>query len=162
MSKLGIMSAMYSNVAAYASPSWDEAKIVGDMAVNPSWEEGEAGTRQSRVVMTEATRMNIEVTGRMKVDPDHPVYEAFLDAFIQDEPIDIMVLNGKEDVDGSTGFRFWGKIFAFGEDQALGNVLFKDFTIKPCPIPDDDQYPKAVRVESGAPVFSDIGETDGS
>lgn len=132
------------------------------MAVNPSWEEGDAGTRQARVVLTETTRMAIEISGKIKVDPGHPVYEMFLDAFIQDEPVDIMVLNGKEDQDDSTGFRFWGKIFAFGEDQALGNVLFKDFTIKPCPIPNDDQYPKAVRVTEGEPVFSDIGETDGS
>lgn len=161
-SKLGILSAMYVNTGSYGTPTWTELKVLGDCAVNPSWEEGEAGTRQSRVVLTETTRMAIEVSGRIKVAPDNLGYETLLDAFLQDEPVDVLVLNGKTNVNESTGFRFWGKIFAFGEDQALGAVLFKDFTIKPCPIDTDAQYPKSVRIESEAPVYSDIGVTDGS
>lgn len=162
--RIGVLSGAYINTASYATPTWVEIAVLGDCAVNPSYEEGDASTRESRVAYTATTRFMIEISGRVKVTPDNVQYEALLTAFIEDQPVEFLFLNGKKEKADSTGFRFHGKVFSLGEDQALGNVLYKDFVIKPCPPVVVAEVPKAARVSNdGASVtYSLIGDQSGS
>lgn len=164
MSRIGVLSGAYYNSAAYGAPTFAEIKCVGDLAVNPSYAEGDASTRDTRVMLTETTQAQVEVTGRVKVSADNAAYEALLAAFLNDTPLDFLFLNGKKNVADSHGYRFWGKVFTMGEDQALGNVLYRDITIKPCIPPDMAQIPQAARVSNdGATItFSEIGASGGS
>lgn len=164
MSRIGVLSGAYYNDGSYGSPDMEEIKCVGDLAVNPSYAEGDASTRDTRVALTETTQAMIEITGRIKVSADNAAYEAILAAFLNDTPLDFLFLNGKIDVGDSHGFRFWGKVFALGEDQALGNVLYRDMTIKPCVPPDMAQIPQHARVSNdGTTVtYADIGASGGS
>lgn len=161
MPRIGIVAGLYINTGSYESPEWDEFDLVGDAAVNPSWEEGDATTRQSLVNQAEPTKMALEVTGRARVADDNEVFDTVEAAWIQRNPLDILALNGKIDSPGASGFRFDGKVFNWSEDQALGNVLFKDFNIKPCA---SDNDPKFVKVDPDGETLleSDIGDAPGS
>lgn len=159
---IGFNAGLYVNTGPYASPTWLEVTVVGACNLDSSYNEAEAGTRESRVVLAETGRVVLGVSGQIRVQHDNAAYEILRDAHVQDEPVDVMALNGKSNVNGSHGSRFWGKVFAFGEDQSLDNVIFKDFTIKPIPPAIEAQKAKAVMVTGGAPVYSDIGVTDGS
>lgn len=162
--RIGVLSGAYINTGSYASPSWAEIKCLGDCAVNANYEEGDASTRATRVMYTETTRFVIEVTGRVKVEPDNEQYEAILAAFTEDQPLEFLFLNGKIDKPDSTGYRFHGKVFNLSEDQALGAVLYRDFVIKPCPPVTESEVPQAARVanDGDSVTYSDIGEDSGS
>lgn len=159
--RVGIIAGLYINTGTYEAPDWDEFDLVGDAAVNPNWEEGDATTRQSLVNQAEPTKMALEVTGRARVADDNAVFDEVEAAFIQRNPIDILALNGKIDSPGASGYRFDAKIFTWGEDQAMGNVLFKDFNMKPCA---SDNDPKFVKVAPDGTTLleTDIGEAPGS
>lgn len=105
--------------------------------------------------------MGVEVTGKARVKGSEVYlsYTAMYEAHFKDIPLDILVLNGPSDEFGSEGYRFWGKVFTWSEDQSLGAVLFKDFSVKPC-IPEDVTQPpkKADVLAPGGPVtYLDIG-----
>ena len=159
MSRKGITSKMYVNEGTYNSPTWTHIDIVGDLAVNPNWQESDATIRRSRVQLADTTLLAIEVTGNIRSDTDDTGYQLLRDAYVAETVLDIMCLNGADDEDDSDGVRFDGKIFNWSEDQARGNVLYKSFNIKPCP---STNVPKHVVVTAGAPVFGDFGEQAGS
>jgi hypothetical protein len=156
---LGITSELHINTGSYGSPTWDEADLIADASVNANWEEGDASTRRTRVKETEPTQMNLEITGRIRVDSTDAAYQAIKEAFIEGSSMDVLILNGPIDVNGSHGYRFDGKVFNMTEDQSLGSVIFREFTIKPCISVNVPQY---VMVEGGTPAFTDIGEEVGS
>jgi hypothetical protein len=156
MPKVGIIAGLYVSTAVHATPAFVEIDLVGDASVNFAWEEGEATTRQSLVNQSEPTKAALEVTGRVRVEvPNNAIFNTIEKAAIGRTVLDVLALNGKKDVPGSRGYRFDGKIFNWGEDQALGNVIFKDFNLKPCP---SDNDPKFVEVDpAGVVVEFDLG-----
>jgi hypothetical protein len=97
--------------------------------------------------------LDLTLTGRVRVDHTDNGYNAIRDAFLAKDTLDVLVLNGKSNQNGSLGYRYDAKVFALGEDQALANVIFNDLTIKPCASVNE---PKAVKVVAGVPVFTDI------
>lgn len=159
MSRKGITSKLYVNEGTYNSPNWTEIDLVGDLAVNPAWQEGDATVRRSRVQIAETTLLAIEVTGNVRCDTDDAGYQLLRDAWVSEGVLDVMALNGAEDEDDSDGVRFDAKIFNWSEDQARSNVNYRSFNLKPCP---STNIPKHVVVASGSPVFSDFGEEVGS
>jgi hypothetical protein len=159
MPRLGILSVFYVNIQTVTNPIWQAIPLVSDMTVNGDWDEGDASARQSRVKVFEPTQMDVGLSGKLRVK-DGRNFQGYINlyqAWYTDNFVDVLVLNGPNNEDNAEGFRFQAKVFAWSEDQSLGTVLFKDFTIKPC-IPDlPANYPKVARVVNGVLTYRDIG-----
>ena len=157
--RLGILSKFYINDGTYGAPTWVEIDLISDMAVNGVWEEGDSSARRTRVATADPTRMTLELAGKVRVDRTDAGYFSLERSFLDTNVIDVLVLNGAKDQNNSSGYRFDAKIFNWSEDQAMGNVLYKDFSIKPCA---SDNAVKAAHVVGGVPVFTTIGTAGGS
>jgi hypothetical protein len=157
--KIGILSVFYVNDGTYGSPAWVEIDLISDLAVDAAWDEGESTARRTVVHTFEQTMLALDIPGKIRKDHSDAGYILIQNAFLSRAVIDILALDEDNDVNGATGFRFDGKVFTFSEDQAMGNVLFKDFTIKPCA---SVNVPKFATVVGGVPVFTDIGAVGGS
>lgn len=148
--KIAVKAKIYRNTSDFDTPSWSENKRVADATYTLTPDEGSADDRGSRVHQFEPTQYTIEVTGRMRVDSDDAEYVAFRDAAAQDLGLDLLVLDGPNDTENSEGCRGWFKVFAFSEPQEMANVLYREFTLKPCVPQDDSDTPvKFAIIESG-------------
>jgi hypothetical protein len=156
MASLGILAKAYRNTASYGTPTWVEIDKIADLAVNPSWDEAEGGSRDSRVKKIAKTMLGIEITGRIKVDTADAGYIALRDAMYTDIAIDLLILNGASDGNGNHGWRADWHVFEGGEDQAMGNRLYMDFVLR---VADTANDPKYAEVSGGAPTFTDPGAT---
>jgi hypothetical protein len=156
---LGADSVYYINDASFETPTWTPVDLVNDMALNATWNEAQANARVSQVDSVEPSSLALEATGNIRVNPDDDAYQALRTAFITRAPIDVLVLNASKEHEGADGFRFTGKVLTWSEDQAFGNVIYKQFNVKPCI---SENVPQAAQVVSGSLVFSDIGAPEGS
>lgn len=155
MAWLGITSFLYVNPDAYGSPDFTAVDLVADAQLGDTWDEGSADARESRVHQFEPTMLALDYAGNVRFDPTDAGYQALRDAHVFLGSLDVLILNGASDKNGAEGYRFFSKVFGFGEDQAMGNVIYKAFTIKPCPGP---QLPVFVKVAGGVPTYHTIGE----
>lgn len=151
--RLGVFSHMYVNTGTYGTPTLSDVDLIGDLAVNADWDEGESSARRSQMKTQEPTMLGFDLDGRLRVDMTDTQYNILRDAFNNKTILDIVVLNGAKDHNNSIGYRVDCKVFGFGEDQALGNVLFNALKIKPCA---SDNKPKTVKVVAGVPVYTDL------
>jgi len=138
---------------SYGSPTWLEVEDIRDLAVSPTFTEGQAKTRASIVDFAEPTRMQIEITGMIKVSLDNVDFLALDEAFATRAALDMLILNGANTTNGVRGWRADFKVFEWSEDQAIDDVLYRSFKLKPC-IPVNGN-PKRAVVSGGAPTFSD-------
>lgn len=155
MPRLGILGELHLNDGDHATPTWTEADLVGDCAVNGDWNVTGSTARISRVDTEENTTLKLAITGNIRVESGDAAYEMLRDAFIGDTVIDVLGLNGAIDEDGVEGYRFDGKVRSFSEEQNRDAVIFRSFTITPCA---SDNLPQFVRIVAAVPVYSDIGE----
>lgn len=152
--KTGIKSVLYYNTGeSYGSPTWTAISCVSDLQLGSNWNAAEGATRASRVVLNAKTQLVLELTGKVRASDTDTVYADLVSAALTDEVLDIMVLDGPKDANGTRGYRFDAHVFGASQDQGLGVVVFTDITIKPAI---GDNAPKSVLVTTGAPVFSAI------
>ena len=142
---LGITSVAYVNLGSYDVPTFTPIQLIGDLSYNPSWNLGD--------VQQEPTNMTMEITGRIRKNMNNTPFLALRAAFLTTAIVDIMILDGPMTLNGVDGIRNEFKVSVFSEDQALQNVVFKDFTLVPCIT---DRKPQSVIVNAGAPDFTDI------
>lgn len=154
--RIGVDCKLYVNaVASGDSPAadWEEIPLVADVQVDGTWVESESSARISILDTVEPTTLGLGMTGRVRKDATNAGYNRLRNAWLTREVLDIMELDGAIDKENSTGFRYPAKITAFSEDQSRNNVLYNDFTIKPCA---SDVAPQSVIVTSGIPVYTEI------
>lgn len=158
--KLGVKCKVYRNSSLFATPDWEENKRISDATYTETPDEGIADDRGSRVHQFEPTMYAIEVSGKMRVDPDDAEYIAFRDAAAQDLGLDLLILDGPNTEVGVEGCRGWFKVFGWGEPQELTTVLYRDFTLKPCVPQDDDTTPVQKAIVEAGPTLTtyDFGE----
>jgi hypothetical protein len=149
--KLGLKAKLYRNTGSYSSPTWSAIGLIGDLTVTPEWDEAEGNVRDTTVKSVAKTLLGIEISGRVRVSNTDPGYLALRDAFYATTPIDLMILNGAQDENGSHGWRCDWHVMAFTEDQGLTNVIYADFSLKPAV--SENPHNRAV-VTSGAPVYT--------
>jgi hypothetical protein len=152
--RIGVLCKMYLNTGTWETPVWEEVDLISDLADNAAWERGDSSARRSRVRTMEPTMLSLELTGRIRTDYTDDRYNDIRDAFGDNTVIDVMALTGDIGVNGSLGFRFDAKVFDFGSDQALGNVIFNDFAIIPCA---SDNPPQMAQSNGSAVTFSSLG-----
>lgn len=129
---VGLDCKIYLNTgASYAAPTWTECKFVQDATMNLSWEEADTSTRGSSFRSAKASIGVLEVTGTALRDKADTAFTAFDAAARGKTVIDILVLDGPYNLDGSEGYRFDGQIFNWSRNEALADAVAHDFTIKP-------------------------------
>ncbi len=156
--QLGIKCRLFRNTASYNSPTWTAINNVSDAAVNPEWDFAEGNTRGSRVKRGAKTLLGLTVSGKVLVDhTDTNGYVALLAAVTSDTPVDLLVLDG--DPSDSTltgtlsGYRFDAHVTKLDQDQALGNVLFDAFEMKPA-LSANAPAKVSAAVTAGSPVYT--------
>lgn len=152
---VGILSKLYYNQGLYGAPTWIEVDLVGDLKFTFSWNEGEGSARREALQVFEPTNASVMLEGKLRKQYDDTAYVFFRTQHRLRAVLDILMLDGANNVNGSDGFRFDAKLFQFDEDQAMQNVLYKDFTLKPC-ISSTTRRPKTVLVAGGVPVYTDL------
>lgn len=151
---LGINCKLYRNTGSYGSPTWTAIDLVSDATLTPTWDEADGSARVSYGKQTSKTLIGIEVSAKVRASLTDAGYLALLSALnSQSTLLDILVLDGPSTTNGVQGYRADFGVFGAPEDQAMGSVIYRDFTLKPGI---SDNLLKAVTVSAGAPVFSNI------
>lgn len=160
MGKLGINAKVYYRSAgSHASPTFTAIGLFSDVAVNPTWDEGDASSRASRIKKAAKTQLGLEVTARLKKKPLDAAYEAVMNALVSDDVLDILILDGDSETVGNRGWRFDAQVFSANEDQAMANVLYEDIVLKPACT---ENEPKAVKVGAGPALTYSTPGVDGA
>lgn len=161
MAKLGMNAKLYwRSAGTYGSPTWTEVTLISDLSIDVTWDEADASARESRITQTVKTMLPLSFTARLKKKPLEATYEAFMNALLSDGSLDLLILDGDKATEGVRGWRCDCQVFAGSEDQAMGNVLFEDMTLKPS-ITDNLVY--AVKVAGGGTLtYSTPGVTGGT
>jgi hypothetical protein len=135
---LGITSALLLNdtvafggTGSSAVPSWALADLISDNKVNSNWNKGESSVRRGRLQTNEPTNLVLNLEGKVRKLVTDRAYQLLQLAHRTNAVLDILVLDGPLLTIGSNGYRFFGKVFDFGEDQGLQAVIFKEFSIEP-------------------------------
>lgn len=150
MAKLGINAKLYRNTGTYEATNLSEVTLISDLTVNVVWDEAPADARESRVKQVLKTMLGLDITGRMKKKPLDANYEAFMNALLSDDTMDLFVLDGDFSTVGVRGWRADFLVFSGTEDQAMSNSLYEDLVLKPFV---EDHGILAVKVEAG-PTFT--------
>lgn len=155
---IGLNAKVYRNTNTYEAPTWSECTLFSDVSVNPAWEEADASARESRIKQTVKTLLGLDITGKMKKKPANANYDAFMDAFLSDDTLDLLILDGDRTENGVRGWRADFQIFSANEDQSMTNVLFEEFKLMPSIT---EHLPLAVKVAGGELTYSEPGEDGG-
>lgn len=155
MPKLGRDSKFYRNTSGnYNAPTWAEVDEISDLNLGRGWEEFDASTRGTPVGAMIKVKLNLEATGKIRVDDSDADYVAIYDAAnSKDQVLDVMILNGPLSTNGVRGVRMDCQVMSLNEDQGLGTVLFDEFTLKPNNLSNN---PKLVVVAGGVPTFAEF------
>lgn len=158
---LAINAKLYwRSAGSYGSPTFTEATIIENFAVNPSWDAGDANSRASRVKKSAKTLLGLEFTGRLLKKPGNTTYEAFMNALLSDDVLDVLIMDGDKETVNNRGWRVDVQVHQGNEDQGIGNVLYQDIILRPYP---SDNEPKAVKVGAGpALTYSTPGAAGGT
>ena len=162
MPRLGILSKFFVNVGTpTTAPSFVELPLISDCTVNGPWDEGEASTREGQVTQTENTKMSLEISGKIRIKKaaSNAAYLKMRASHGTGSSFEVLVLNGGLTENGAEGYQFMAKIFNWSEDQSLGTVLYKDFTIKPCIWNSPESAPRIALVVGTVLGYSAIGST---
>ena len=151
----GFEAKLYYNTGSYGTPTWTVIPLISDCQVTGTWDEADATTRYGAgVKQMEPSLLAVEIAGKIRTDEGDTTFVALADAFFGRNVVDVLVLNGASDANGSRGYRFEAKVFNWTESQNPGDLSFHEFSLKPCA---SENAPKRAVVASGAPVFSAIG-----
>lgn len=158
MGKLAINAKLYRNTASYEAPSWSEVTLIGNLRQGTAWKEAPADARESRVEQVLKSMLGLEWTGQLKKKPGNANYEAFMDAALSEDALDLLILDGDKDTENVRGWRVDALIFDNSEDQALPNTLYQDLRIKPYVA---DHAALAVKVAAGPTLTYSAPGPDG-
>lgn len=129
--KTGLDCKLYYNAATYVSPSWQEVTIARDVTLSRTKGEADVSNRGSRFKKRKATLIDASITTEFVWDPDNPDFAAFQQAFDNDEPIEVLALDGGVDVPGSQGLRAFMDVFKFDRTEPLEGAVMAAIDLKP-------------------------------
>lgn len=162
--KLGVNAKAYRNTGTYETPVWDELSWLSDLAVKADWDQQDTPRRSQRVKQKVKTLLDLAVTFKHYASDkatapgggaDDPTadYTALYGAFVTDDVLDVLVLNGAKEGNGVRGFRFDCQVTGASEGQGESAVLMDDMQFTPCP---SANAPQAVLVAGGALTFKPL------
>lgn len=146
--KPAIKAVVYRNTGTYGSPTWTAIDFVRDANIGKPWDFGDASIRATRVKLYHPTQMDIAPSLTVRCDDANAGYLALESSANSGSPIELLILDGPIATEGVRGVRASFHVSDTGQDQAIGNVLYKNFELKPAF--STDAYPKYVVTGSGS------------
>jgi len=146
--KQAIKAVVYRNTGTYGSPTWTAITAVKDASSATPWDLTDASTRATRVKLYAPTQIDFAATLTVRCDDADTGYNALADASISGTAQDLLILDGPIATEGVRGVRAHFHVSATGQDQAIGNVLYTNFDLKPGF--STDGTPKAIVTGSGS------------
>lgn len=151
---LGRNAKAYLNTGTHGVPTWAEIPQVSDLTAAGAWDTAEASTRESAVKMAVKTLVDLSVSGKLKFVAGDTNQATIIEAFYNPATtIDVMILNGASNTNGTYGVRYDCQVTSKDEDQGLGVAIFDGFKLMPTP---SANLPSWVKVTAGAPVFTTL------
>jgi hypothetical protein len=133
--KLGLDAKLFRNTGSYASPTWVEVKNVKDLTLTLQAGEADVTTRGNNGWRaTVATLKDGTVDFEMVWDAGDADFVAFRDAFLDNEPIELAVMDGPITGTGSSGSQGLRASFAvtgFSRNEPLEEAITVPVSIKP-------------------------------
>ena len=123
---------LYLNAATHATPTWTEVKSAINVSANLGKGEADVSARFSGWKLTKGALKELEIsfTYRHKSGVD-AVFDALLDAYINDTPLEFAVLDAAITEAGAQGPRAFCEIISMNLTQELENAAEYEFTVKP-------------------------------
>ncbi|MGC4004698.1 MAG: hypothetical protein QM811_16890 [Pirellulales bacterium] len=129
---LGMECQLVRNTSIYATPSWSPISIVRDLTLDMESGEANADARANQewgAVL--ATRKNASVTFDILNKKGDTHLAAIKNAYLNKTLLDMAVLDGPHDVEGSEGLRADWAILKFSRNEQQGEVVSYSVTMKP-------------------------------
>lgn len=135
-SVLGMDCVLYRNANTdtdwYENPDWVAINNAKDVKLPLKKGQTDVSTRGSgKWRAKRGTLRDAAVSWNMVFAPADAGFQAVRDAWLTDEPIELLVLSGPIDEVGSEGLRALFEIFDFERDESLENAVMVDVTAEP-------------------------------
>lgn len=154
--KPAIAGVVYRNTGTYGSPTWTPQPLVKDVGPNTPWDFGDASVKGTRAKLYTKTQIDLGYQISMRADDADADYQAWVDAGVSaTAKLDLMILDGPITAEGARGVRAEFLVSIPNQTQAIGDVVYTNFEIKPAPGTTLTDYPKSVKMgASSAPTFT--------
>ncbi len=131
-SKVGIGGVVYRNTNTYISPTWAPQSSVKDVNFGQPWDMGDASTRATRAKLSAKTQVDLAISVVMKADNLATDYQAFITAAMSPtSTLDLLILDGLITAEAAHGVRCQFLVSQSGQSQAIGDVIYDTFDLKP-------------------------------
>jgi hypothetical protein len=133
--KLGLDARLYMNSGTYASPTWSGLNTVRDLTLNLETGEADVSTRSNQGWRaTVSTLKDASLEFELFIDPEDSGFTSVVNAFLQNEPIEFVVVDGPVSGPASIGYhglRATCRIASFSRNEALEEATTASVTAKP-------------------------------
>lgn len=131
---------LYYNTATYASPTWAEICNVMDLTLSLSQSEIDLTTRCGGGFKEYGNGLiDATIDFSMLFDTSDTTQTALRNAFFNKTNIEVLVLNGSSGTAGTQGLRATCIVTSFTRNEALGDALKVDISLRPAE--NDDAAP---------------------
>ena len=123
---------VYVNSGTHAAPTWVEVKNAINVSANLGKGEADISARFSSWKLAKGALKELEIsfTYRHKRGLD-AVFDTLLAAYIEDTPLEFLVLDGAIGETGAQGPRAFCEVFSMNLTQELENAAEYEFSVKP-------------------------------
>jgi hypothetical protein len=129
--KLGLNAKLYYNTGSYGTPTWTLCDFMKDVSLELSSAEADATTRANGGwKATLATLQDASLTFTAPHDVSITAYAAFVDAWYDRTPLELLILDQAVATAGATGLRASFIITGMTEGQPIEDIQANDFTLK--------------------------------
>lgn len=130
--RLGMDGRLYRNTGTYAAPIWAEIGNVKDLTLNLEKGEADVTVRSNGGWSAKvATLKEGSVEMSMVWNTEDPGFNAIKDAWFNNTPIEMAVLDGPVNVPGSQGLRASFAVIKFGREENLTEAMNVPVSLKP-------------------------------
>ncbi len=130
--KVGIGGVVYRNTGSYGSPTWTAQTAVKDVNFGQPWDFGDASTRATRAKLYAKTQVDLAISLVVKADNLESGYQAMVTAAMSPTSVlDFLILDGLVSAEVVHGIRSEFLLSQTGQSQAIGDVIYDTFDLKP-------------------------------
>jgi len=130
--KLGMDAKLYRNTGTFATPVWNLVPNVKDLTLSLETGEADVTTRGNNGWRaTVATLKDGSVEFEMVWDTEDEDFTAIRNAFLNNAPLELAILDGLSNVAGSQGLRASFMINSFSRNEPLEEAITVSVSAKP-------------------------------
>jgi hypothetical protein len=148
MNILGFKAVLYLVGGTDEAPTYTAFQGISDCNLAFTRAELNASSRDSEINDIELGMADIAITGKMLNNPDNVGFAELEASLITRSSLRVLALDAAKTVNGAKGYCFDAKNSTWTHDESLGAVIYKDFSLKPCP----SSYPKKKAIVTAGEV----------